>query len=85
MQQESFKNASTNLHSGTSSDIQSEIKRTQSLLDEALKGEQAARNRNQRLEASMKRRKEAYERYVLSGFIQWGEWKEFLVLHNFHD
>ena len=62
LQQESFENASTSPHPGTNTELQSEIKRTQSLLDEALKGEQAAKSRNQRLEASIKRRKETYER-----------------------
>ena len=59
--QESFKNATTSLSSGTNADLQSEIKRAQNLLDQALKNEQAAKSRNQRLEASIKRRKEAYE------------------------
>jgi hypothetical protein len=59
--QESFKNTTTSLKSGANVDVQSEIKRTQSLLDQALKSEQAAKSRNQRLEASIKRRKEVYE------------------------
>lgn len=62
LHQESLKDARTSLYSGTDTDLQSEIKRTQSLLDQALKGEQDAKSRNQRLEASIKRRKEAYER-----------------------
>ena len=62
LHQESLKNARTSLYSGTNTDLQSEIRRTQSLLDQALKEEQAAKSRNQRLEASIKRRKEAYER-----------------------
>lgn len=42
-----------------------EMKRTQSLLDQALKEEQAAKSRSQRLEASMKRRKQVYERLAV--------------------
>ena len=69
LHQESLKNASTSLHSGANVDLQSEIKRTQSLLDQALKNEQTAKSRNQRLEASIKRRKEAYERQVTKEVI----------------
>ena len=69
LHQESLKNASTSLHSGANVDLQSEIKRTQSLLDQALKNEQTTKSRNQRLEASMKRRKEAYERQVTKNVL----------------
>lgn len=48
----------------TNKELQSEINRTQSLLDHARKEEEAAKSRSRRLEASMIRRKQVYERYA---------------------
>lgn len=47
----------------SSTELQSRIKTTlnQSLLEEALKEQEAATNRSKRLEVSMKRRKQEYE------------------------
>ena len=45
-------------------ELHSEIKRTQSLLDKAVKEEEAAKIRSRRLEASMIRRKQVYEKYA---------------------
>ena len=53
----------------TDVELHSEIKRTQSLLDQAIQEEQAAKNRSHKLEASMKRRKQVYERYINTLYI----------------